>query len=662
MSFINFSKDQLANLAFASKREILQANVLGCYASSSLANCNTRKYHGLLVAHQPQIDDDKYILLSSLDESIVYNGKLTELGSHYYPDVVHPQGYHFLNEFTYDYCPEWKIQVGEVVLKKELLLSKEEEQVLIRYTVLKALKSVKIQFNPLLAYRKIHQLNKSNNLKDKEYEVIENGLKIKMYHGFSPLYLQFSRKSDFIDSPHWYYNIEYPLEKERGYDFQEDLFSPGHFSITLKQGEQLIFSASLKETNSKKLKHVFESEYNNCTLLNNLESCLEKSAAEFIVKHKKGLGITAGYPWFGVWGRDTFIALPGLTLSTGKPAVCKAVIDTMLGDLKAGLFPNISDKGHATYNTADASLWFFWCLQQYSIYMASNSNTWFEYGEKMKSILDHFKKGTNYGIHMEENGLLYAGEPDKAVTWMDAIVDGRPVTPRIGLAVELNALWYNAICFALESATAANDYNFVETWSQLPPKIEAAFNTVFWNENKGYLADYVNGSYVDWSIRPNQIFAVALPYSPLTDTMKKAVLKTVEINLLTSKGLRTLSRDHIAYKGVCHGTQKERDYAYHQGTVWPWLLGHFMTAWQKLHGKKSEPFIQSYFNNFKEVVKELCLGTVAEIYDGDAPYKPQGAVSQAWSVAELLRIRDLITAKHHTDTELNGKMLGSNLT
>ena len=371
-------------------------------------------------------------------------------------------------------------------------------------------------------------------------------------------------------------------------------------------------------------------------------NCLINSAHQFIVKRGTKTEIVAGFPWFGRWGRDTFISLPGLTLVTGDYKTCKNVIDTMIADLKGPLFPNIGSGSNCAYNSVDASLWFFWALQQYAMFTGTQNSVWKEYGKKMVMILDGYRAGTLFNIRMQENGLLYAGEPGKALTWMDAIVHGKPVTPRIGMPVEINALWYNAICFSIEVAKKAGDQAFIEAWEPIAAAIPKAFVRTFWSPSKKYLADYVDGEYKDWSERPNMVIATSLPYSPITEEMSRDVLQTVKQELLTPRGLRTLSPKNPIYKGIYFGDQAERDLAYHQGTVWPWLLGHFAEGYLKLHGKNGVPYIKSLFQGFEPVMTEHGIGTISEIYDGDPPHMARGAISQAWSVAELLRMNWLI--------------------
>ncbi|HRS53887.1 MAG TPA: amylo-alpha-1,6-glucosidase, partial [Bacteroidales bacterium] len=390
------------------------------------------------------------------------------------------------------------------------------------------------------------------------------------------------------------------------------------------------------------LKRVFKQELRKRVPRNNFENNLINSAQQFVVRKPKKTEIIAGFPWFGRWGRDTFIALPGLTLTIKDYKTAKQVIDTMLAELNGPLFPNVGENEIVSYNSVDTSLWFFWALQQYTYFTDTHYKIWEDYGKKMKLILEGYRDGTLFNIHMTNEGMIWAGEPGKALTWMDAIVNGKPVTPRMGMPVEVNALWYNAIMFSIEMAKVANDNDFITEWQPIAEKVLINFKNIFWLKDKGYLADCVNGEYKDWSVRPNMIFAVSLPYSPLNDKLKQLVVEKVKQELLTPRGLRTLSPKDPAYKGIYEGDQNNRDLAYHQGTVWPWLIGHYAEAYLKVYGKAGLSAIKKIYADFEPAITEYCIGTIPELYDGDPPHKPKGALSQAWSVAELLRMKWLI--------------------
>ncbi|GIV35126.1 MAG: 4-alpha-glucanotransferase [Chitinophagales bacterium] len=653
MAYIQFDKNQLVNLQYALDKELLRTNQRGAYCSSTIINCHTRKYHGLLVAPQPQIDDDNHVLLSSIDETILQHEAVFNLAIHRYPGLYHPKGHKYLLDFSADPIPFWIFDVGGNILKKEIILLSDTDCVMIRYTLQKAHAPITLRLMPLLAFRNYHHLSHANVYANKKYMEIPNGIKIRLYAGYTDLYLQTSRQAEYISNPDWYYNFEYVREQERGYDYREDLFTPGFFEMQMKKGESVIISASLEEMQPRSLKSRFTKEVKLRVPRNSFENCLLNSAKQFLVIRDKKTEVIAGYHWFGRWGRDTFISLPGLTLVTGKPRLCKAALDTMVAQLKNGLFPNM---GHA-YNSVDAPLWFFWTLQHYAIFTNSAVKVWAAYKTKMRAILEAYRDGTDYNIKMQDNGLISAGYPGIALTWMDAVVEGKPVTPRTGMPVEINALWYNAVCFALKLAELADDDKFIHQWGHLPSMIETSFLLTFWDEEKGYLADVVNGDEKDWSVRPNQIFAVSLPFSPIHDSIKTAVVAKVQSELLTPRGLRTLSPKNPSYKGSYGGDQRTRDLAYHQGTVWPWLLGHFAEAYLKVYGNEGVAFIRQLYEGFAPEMTRHGISTISEIFDGDPPHYPNGAISQAWSVAELLRIHYLLERYSRADGFLKQKVL-----
>lgn len=643
MSYINFDKSLLINLEYSLSKELLRSNRGGSYASTSIINCNTRKYHGLLVTRQAAIDNENHVLLSSLDETIIQREAEFNLGIHKYKDDVYlPKGHKYIRDFDTEPIPKLTYRVGGVVLTKEMVFSYRDDRLIIKYTLADAHSPTTLRLKPFLAYRNVHKLSKSNVYVDTKYQEISNGIKLRMYQGYSYLHLQFSKDAEYTHVPDWYYNIEYFREKERGYDYQEDLYVPGFFDVSIKKGESIFFSVGLSEINPTSCKRLFNNEISRRQARDSYEHCLINSAQQFIVKSAKKTEIIAGFPWFGRWGRDTFIALPGLTLALDDPKTCKAVIDTMVSELKGPLFPNIGEGNNSAYNSVDAPLWFFWALQKYTEFIKDKELVWKDYSKKIKVILEGYRSGTLYNIKMLENGLIYAGEKSKALTWMDAVVGGIPVTPRQGMPVEINALWYNAIMFSLELAKTADDNKFISQWKEFPDLIKASFKNTFWDKEKAYLADYVDGDYKDWSVRPNMVFACSLPFSMLGEEENKLVLDKIKSELLTPRGLRTLSPKNPKYKGIYFGDQATRDAAYHQGTVWPWLLGHFTEAYLKIHGKNGVELIKSLYWGFEETMKEHGIGSISEVFDGDPPHKAGGSISQAWSVAELLRINRML--------------------
>jgi predicted glycogen debranching enzyme len=642
MSYINFDKTQLVNLEYSLNRELLRSNRAGSYASTTIIDCNTRKYHGLLIIPQPGIDNENHVLLSTLDETVIQHEESFNLGIHNYPNgVFHPKGHKYIRDFTIDPFPMITYRVGGVVLTKELVFTMED-RALLKYTLVDAHSPTRLRLNPFLAFRNIHHLSKENIWADKKYTPVPGGIRVRMYEGYSDLYMQLSKENEYTHVPDWNKNILYKEEMDRGYECTEDLYVPGFFEFDIKKGESVVFSAGTREIAPSELKKAFSAELKKRIPRDNFENCLVNAAQQFLVKRDGRTEIIAGFPWFGRWGRDTFISLPGLTLSAGDVKTCKAVIDTMIAELKGPLFPNLGSGDHSAYNSVDASLWFFWALQQYAIRAGKIKAVWKEYGNKLKLILEGYRNGTLFNIVMDSDGLISAGEPGKALTWMDAVVHGKPVTPRTGKPVEINALWYNAVMFAVEAAGHASDTEFIDEWKPVADQIPASFTALYWNEAKGILADYVDGEYKDWSVRPNMIFAASLPYSPVDEEIRKKIVSRVKQELLTPLGLRTLSPMSAAYKGTYFGDQAERDLAYHQGTVWPWLLGHFAEAYLKLHGNSGLSFIKNIYKGFEPALTEYGVGTIGEIFDGDPPHAPRGAISQAWSVAELMRIGEMI--------------------
>jgi predicted glycogen debranching enzyme len=655
MSYIRFDKEQLINLEYSLPKEVLRSNRAGAYANTTIINCNTRKYHGLLVTPQPGIDNDNHVLLSSFDETVIQHKTEFNLAIHKFEgDIFNPKGHKYIRNFTAEPIPKLTYRVGGVVLTKEVLLARNHDRTIIKYTLVEAHSPTILRFKPFLAYRNIHQLSRANVYVDTSFEQIQNGIKIRMYKGYTPLYMQFSKAVQYIHVPDWYCNFEYIREKMRGYEANEDLFVPGFFEASIKKGESIYFSAGLDEIMPSRLTRLFASEVNSRIPRSGFEQCLQNSAQQFVLNRGDKAYLLAGFPWFGRRGRDTFISLPGLTLTTGNEKTFRDVVDTMITEMNGPLFPNAGHGFQAIYNSADAPLWFFWALQKYSSssFKGKAAQVWKKYGPVMKKILNGFRQGCDFNIHMTGNGLLFAGEKGNAVTWMDAFIDGEPLLPRIGLAVEINALWYNAIMFAIECATKANDKAFISEWQPIAEMIPGAFTKTFWDPEKAYLADYVHGEYKDWSVRPNMVFATSLEYSPIAEGQRKMVLDVVRSELLTSRGLRTLSPKNPDYQSVYAGNQAARDRACYQGTAWPWLIGHFTEGYLKIHGRSAIHEIEKLYKGLEETITEHGVGSISELFDGDPPHKPGGAVSMAWSVAEVLRMGELlITFKENFKTE-----------
>ncbi|WP_299582581.1 amylo-alpha-1,6-glucosidase [uncultured Sunxiuqinia sp.] len=638
MSYLKFDKSRLVNLEYSLSREVLRSNRTGSYVSTTISGCNTRKYHGLLVCPLDELDGDRHVLLSAFDETVVQRGAEFNLGIHKYgDDYYEPKGHKYIRDFVIDRIPKTTFRVGGVILHKERILVPEGQQVLTRYTLKEASSPTVLRFKPFLAFRSVHQLSKANLYANTKYQKVPNGIKMKLYEGYPFLHMQFSKTAEFVAVPDWYNNIEYLKEKNRGYDYQEDLFVPGYFEVPIEKGESIVFSASTSEVNANALKTRFTRELNKRHPRDTFIGSLVNAGQQFFVFKGQTADLVAGFPWYGYMPRQTFVALPGLTLDLEKTDLFEAVVDTQLKYLKDGLFPCVNGKKHPAYHCMDTPLWFFWALQQYANEVKNSNYIWEKYGQAMKQILDAYRNGTNFNIRMNHLGLIEGEAENMALTWMDSYVGGKPVVQRAGMPVEVNALWYNTICFALELAQAVGDKAFVKEWEALPKQIADSFIQEFWCEEHGYLADSVRGDKKDWSVRPNMVIAAALDYSPLDREKQKQILSVAKQQLLTPRGLRTLSPESNDYEGICAGSVAEREKTLHMGTVWPWLLQFFVEGYLKIHKRGGLPFVKKIIEGFEEEMTEHCIGTIPENYNGNPPHKGKGAISQAWSVSALIR-------------------------
>ena len=637
MSVLHFDKNELGNLEYSLRREMLSTNRAGGYMSTTMVCCNTRKYHGLVVCPRNDEEEENYVLLSSVDETIVQHDQSFNLAIHRFPGVYEPRGHKYIIDFDYTPTPTITYRVGGVTLKKELLWIHSRTQLLIRYTLLEARSETWLRLRPFLAFRCSHTLTHANMAADTHSYPVPGGVRNRLYEGFPWLYLQTGTASEFVAAPDWLYNFEYAEEARRGYPAHEDLLTTGYFEMNIAKGQSVIFSCSTEEADPANFDTVFAEELSRRSNKIDFLSCLRHSGRQFIVRHGNRTELVAGYPWFGRWGRDTFIALPGVTLTQGGLESCREVIDTMVREMHDGLFPNMG----SAYNSVDAPLWFFWTLQALEKHVGADE-IWKSYGHAMKDLLAAFRRGIGDHIRVHDNMLIWASNPHLAMTWMDAVVDGKPVTGRDGYQVEINALWYNAICYTLELARKHRDNAFVHEWKEAPDRIKEAFNELFWYPQEEYLADYVDERGQNTFIRPNQIIACSLPYGMLSDDRKLSVISVVRRHLLTPKGLRTLSPRNPLYEGRCEGDQPTRDRAYHQGTVWPWLLEHYVKACFDIKGKEFCNEAVEIVKNFEEDISDNGLASISEIYDGDPPYNARGTISQAWSVGAILRINEMI--------------------
>ncbi len=642
MSYLRLEKAVMTNLQESLRREFLRTNRSGAYSSSTLVDCNTRKYHGLLVVPVPELDDENHVLLSSLDCTVIQHGAEFNLGLHKYQgNIFSPNGHKYIREFDATIVPTTTYRVGGVVLKKEVIFQHYEDSILIRYTLVEAHSATTLRFRPFLAFRSVRQFTHENATASREYSQVDNGIKTCMYAGYPDLFMQFSKKNEFIFRPDWYRGIEYPKEQERGYASNEDLYVPGYFEMPIKKGESIVFSASTSQIKTSTLMALFDKEVAQRVPRDNFYHCLVTAAHQFHNRQPNNdRYLLAGYPWFKSRARDTFIALPGLTLSIGERDYFELVMKTAEKGLREFMKGKPLTVKIYEIEQPDVPLWAVWAIQQYAK-EAGRDECFKRYGKLLQDIIHYIIDGGHPNLRLDENGLLYSNGRDRAVTWMNSTANGRPVVPRSGYIVEFNALWYNALKFCASMAAERGDAEDAAGLEQRADLAKRSFVDTFVNEY-GYLLDYVDGNMMDWSVRPNMIFAVALDYSPLSQEQMKSVVDICTRELLTPKGLRSLSPKSGGYNPIYVGPQTQRDYAYHQGTAWPWLGGFYMEACLKLYKRSRLSFIERQLVGYEDEMDYHAIGTISELFDGNPPFNGRGAMSFAMNVAEILRTLKLM--------------------
>jgi len=645
---IRFTEDVCTNLDASLRREWLETNGIGGFASGTINGCNTRRYHGLLVAAtKPPVG--RLVLLSKFEETLIVNGTSYELGTNRYPGTVHPQGFQFLKAFRLDPFPVITFRVDGIEIEKTLFMVQGENTTVIEYALKSAPDSVtvKLELRPLIAFRDYHSLTHENGAISSRVDQQSELISVSPYQGLPGLYLA-NNAQEVESTGNWYRNFEYDAERERGLDFQEDLFNPCVLSFDLSSTRKAAVVAStephdVKSAEQYRAREISRRKENagRSPVNNDFINSLTGAADQYIVSRGDQKSVIAGYHWFSDWGRDTMIALPGLTLPTGRHDVARSILRTFSQSVSQGMLPNrFPDAGETPeYNTVDATLWFFEAVRAYLAYTGDLTFVQEELYDVLTDIINWHVRGTRFGIKLDSAGLLNSGEDGVQLTWMDAKVGDWVVTPRRSKPVEIQALWYNAICIMEELAGCTGDESAKKRYNSMAALTKWSFNRLLWNEKGGYLYDVINGGPPDASIRPNQIFAVSLPHSMLSPERAKQVVNVVEQHLLTPYGLRSLAPGDPHYRGRYTGDGASRDGAYHQGTVWPWLMGPFITAYIKINGGSEAARRQAelWLTPLKEHLSDAGLGHISEIFEGDAPHGPVGCIAQAWSVAEILR-------------------------
>ena len=639
MNYLRFDRLLMTNLEKSLDKEMLRTNRAGAYSSGTIVDCNTRKYHGLLVVPVEKLGGN-HVLLSSCDETIIQHGAEFNIGLHKYAgDYYSPRGHKYIREFRMGSVATTIYRIGGVILQKERILVSNESRVLVAYTLLEAHSATTLRLRPFLAFRSVNKLTEQNSVATTDYAEAENGVSFCMYEGYPNLVMQTNKQMQWVSEPNWYNGIEYLKEAERGYAFKEDLFVPGYFELSIKKGETVVFSAGTDAISPRKMKRLFEEEKETRMERSDFMACLKASADQFHNKLSDGSYLLAGCPWFDYRARDQFISLPGVTLYAGKEKAFDEIMECASVALREFMNGEPSTTRLKEVDAPDVLLWAIWAIQQYAIKLGVDVAAE-KYGQLVFDIVNYIRRQQHPNLSVHDNGLLYVKGTEKPATWMNAVENGWPITPRTGYVVEINALWYNALKFAAELATAQKNENQADLFDYQAGLSGNSLVAKFWNGT--YLYDYVDGDYCNKEVRPNMLFAVSLPYSALDRKQQKSVVDIVTRELLTIKGLRSLSPKSGMYRPEYIGGELERDRNYHNGPIWPWTTASFVEAYLKVYKMSGVSFVMRIMAGFEPEMKELTLCTLSELYDGNPPFRGHGAMSFAMSVAEVIRAYTLM--------------------
>lgn len=637
MSYLKFDKNLMINLEQSLPKEMLRTNQSGAYHCTSVVGCNTRKQHGLLVIPIAEMGNKPHVLLSSLDETVIQHGAPFNLGLHRYQGGVYsPNGHKYIREFDCESVPRTTYRVGGVILTKEKMFISHENRILIRYTLVEAHSPTTLQFRPFLAFRESNELCMANSSLNTACNEVANGMSTCLYNGYPTLYMQFSHKPKWVNDPHWYKGIEYVKDLERGVPYTEDLWVPGYFEVPIKKGESIIFSAGVKEVSPRSLNKMYEKEIASRTCRSSFFNCLKNAAKQFYLKDKDGDYIISGYPWGTVLARNTFMSLPGTTLAIDHKDDFESIMATASKDLFAFMKTGeLSARIHGI-DLPDIPLWAVWAVQQYAKSISTVA-AHDEYMELVEKIINYILENNHPNLQVDSNAMVSTIGTSTPVSWMNSMMWGKPVVPRTGYLVEFNALWYNALRFA--AALSENDetrVDFHDKCIEQAEKMAQPFVDMFLNDY-GYLYDYVTGTYADPSVRPNMAIAIGLDYSPLDRRQRKRVLDVVTRELLTPKGLRTLSPKSYGYRPFYLGSPEDREISLHNGPARPWLMGFYADAYLRVFGMSGVSYIDRMLIGFEDEMSQGCIGSLSQLYDGNPPFAGRGAISHATNVAEVLR-------------------------
>ena len=633
MSYLKFDKNLMINLEQSLPKEMLRTNQSGAYHCTTIVDCNTRKQHGLLVVPVPELGNSWHVMLSSLDETVYQHGVPFNLGLHRYRGgVMSPNGHKYIREFDCESVPRTTYRVGGVILTKEKIFISNENRILIRYTLVEAHSPTTLRFRPVLAFRDANELCMANDAINTHIPEINNGVSACLYPGYPTLYMQFSHKPTWTYEPNWYNGFEYVKDLERGVPYCEDLWVPGYFEVPIKKGESIIFSAGLSEVSPRSLAKMYEKEIAQRTCRTSFFNCLKNAVKQCYLNEKDGMYLFSGYPWGKILARNTFMALPGATIAINHREDFERIAATALKALKDFMTTGEPDKRIGGIDLPDIPLWAVWALQQYAkAYGREDARN--RYLAEVREILNFILAQKHPLLKVDDNGMVTTEGTEKPMSWMNASLGGRPIIARSGLLVEFNALWYNALIFASKLSEGTPDE---EKFRSLAEKMAEPFVNTFLNDY-GYLLVRVNGTYADPSVRPNMAIAIGLDYSPLDRRQRKKVLDIVTRELLTPKGLRTLSPKSYGYRPNYLGSPEEREMALHNGPSRPWLMGFYSDAYLKVFGMSGVSYIDRMLIGFEDEMTSGCIGSLSQLYDANPPFTGRGAISHVTNVAEVLR-------------------------
>ena len=638
MSYLKFDKNLMINLEQSLRKEMLRTNQAGAYHCTTVVGCNTRKQHGLLVIPMPGREEySPHVLLSTLDETVIQHGAPFNLGLHRYRGgVFSPNGHKYIREYDCETAPRTTYRVGGVILTKEKVFISEENRILIRYTLVDAHSPTTLQFRPFLAFREANALCIENGNIDGTMTPVNNGVSCCLYNGYPTLYMQVSRKPEWVNEPNWYNGIEYVKDLERGVPYCEDLYVPGYFQVNIKKGESIIFSAGTSEINPRQLSALYKKEHDSRTRRTSFYNCLKNAAKQFYFREDERDYMLSGYPWGTILARNTLMSLPGNTLAIDHRKDFEEIMATTADNLISFIDTGKPSAKIHGIDMPDIPLWAMWAIQQYakSFSIAEAASLYAPLVDKLlNTIIDN--KYPN--LRVDDNGMVVTDGRQKAVSWMNSATNHGPVIPRSGYLVEFNALWYNALIFGAQLLENNTDYaEVVARCKEVAEKMKQPFIDTFLNDS-GYLYDYVNGTFADPSVRPNMVIAIGLDNSPLDRRQRKGVLDVATRELLTPKGLRTLSPRSYGYRPIYVGDPYEREITLHNGPARPWLIGFYADAYLRVFGMSGVSYIDRMLIGFEDEMTNGCVGSLSQLYDGNPPYDGRGAISHATNVAEVLR-------------------------